>query len=516
METTNIKKVAIYLRKSRDKMEEEDVLWKHRLMLTEYAKKNKWEYKIFEEPIMSGERLTERIEINKMLEEVKQNKFDGVLVMDYDRLSRGGLGDFGIIEKIFEYTNTNIISLDKTYNFNNDGDSAMLSIKSVFANIELKAITKRFQNAKRAGATNGKFVNGEPPFPYYINRLVCIDNNGKQKVNNTIEVNPEQLKTYNKIKEMYLSNNYTIAEIVYYLNNNGIKPPRATTWGSKTVHRLLIHNFHMGIVTYGKYAWKKDLEGKRNPKNLRNESEWYVGQGVWQKLKTEEEHREILNIMDNNRRVPSRTKHKTHALSGLMYCKLCGHAMSFSISKPLKSGEKVVYVRCYYTDAYGNKCPQKAFKLKENFYDDVYDIVINSYLNSEILVETQASQDKITEKKTELQQFKKEMDKQETGLRRIKDAYISEALNLKEFGEEKKKVDDKINKIKEEINKAEDYIFNSTKYTKKELENKIKLFKHNWKRVKTEVDRNNLLKSVVKRFIYNRTPEDIILEIEYL
>jgi len=30
------------------------------------------------------------------------------------------------------------------------------------------------------------------------------------------------------------------------------------------------------------------------------------------------------------------------------------------------------------------------------------------------------------------------------------------------------------------------------------------------------VDRNNLLKSVVKRFIYNRTPEDIILEIEYL
>lgn len=44
----NIKKVAIYLRKSRDDADIDDILSKHRSRLVEYATKNKWTYDIYE------------------------------------------------------------------------------------------------------------------------------------------------------------------------------------------------------------------------------------------------------------------------------------------------------------------------------------------------------------------------------------------------------------------------------------------------------------------------------------
>ncbi|WP_207708347.1 hypothetical protein [Senegalia massiliensis] len=54
MRENDIKKVAIYLRKSRgDKNKEKDILSKHRLKLVEYAEEKKWEYVIYQEEITS-------------------------------------------------------------------------------------------------------------------------------------------------------------------------------------------------------------------------------------------------------------------------------------------------------------------------------------------------------------------------------------------------------------------------------------------------------------------------------
>lgn len=52
---TKVYKVAIYLRKSRDENGDiDDVLWKHRTRLVEYAESNGWRYDIYEEKVMSG------------------------------------------------------------------------------------------------------------------------------------------------------------------------------------------------------------------------------------------------------------------------------------------------------------------------------------------------------------------------------------------------------------------------------------------------------------------------------
>ena len=88
---SKISKVAIYLRKSRDENSDaEDVLWKHRTRLVEYAQQNGWQYDIYEEKIITGETLSDRPVIQKLLQEIEKYKYDAVLVIHPDRLSRGG------------------------------------------------------------------------------------------------------------------------------------------------------------------------------------------------------------------------------------------------------------------------------------------------------------------------------------------------------------------------------------------------------------------------------------------
>lgn len=109
-----IKQVAIYLRKSRDKKEDDDVFSKHQDTLVELCQSQKWNYKIYEE-IASGERLAYRFIIQDMLETVEDGSYDAILVTDTDRLGRGNDNDLGVIYESFcnHHHNTLIVPPQK-------------------------------------------------------------------------------------------------------------------------------------------------------------------------------------------------------------------------------------------------------------------------------------------------------------------------------------------------------------------------------------------------------------------
>ncbi len=84
----SIKRVAIYLRKSRNNEgeETEDTLAKHRKRLLDIAEKNNWEIKLFQEV---GSSMDEnRPEYQKMICEIKENLFDAVLSVNLARVTR--------------------------------------------------------------------------------------------------------------------------------------------------------------------------------------------------------------------------------------------------------------------------------------------------------------------------------------------------------------------------------------------------------------------------------------------
>ena len=101
------KKICIYLRKSelmknlKKHSGEGETLSKHRNALLKFAKENKLNVTDIKEEIVSGDSLFFRPKMLELLKEVENNMYYGVLVMDIDRLGRGGMKDQGIILDAF-------------------------------------------------------------------------------------------------------------------------------------------------------------------------------------------------------------------------------------------------------------------------------------------------------------------------------------------------------------------------------------------------------------------------------
>ena len=89
-----MKTYCMYLRKSRADRDSEltsdvDVLKRHEEILLTLAKKMKLNIvKIFRE-VVSGDSISARPEMQQLLKEVEQGLYDGVLVIEVERLARG-------------------------------------------------------------------------------------------------------------------------------------------------------------------------------------------------------------------------------------------------------------------------------------------------------------------------------------------------------------------------------------------------------------------------------------------
>ncbi|BBH19381.1 hypothetical protein Back11_07260 [Paenibacillus baekrokdamisoli] len=214
MESKTIKHVAVYLRKSRDDGEFEDVLSKHRDTLLALVENRNWTYRLYEE-VASGEKIESRKEMQKLLRHVEDQLYDGVVVMDIDRLGRGENKDWALIKDTFLNSETVIITPNKIYDLEIDNDDVSFDFMSIFARIEYKTIKRRMKQGKEAGAKKGMWTNGKPPFPYYYD-----------KNTRSVLVDETKLPIYRAIVEKYL-NGTNLGHIAIWLTIT--RYPRHTT-----------------------------------------------------------------------------------------------------------------------------------------------------------------------------------------------------------------------------------------------------------------------------------------------
>lgn len=514
IEREPIKTVAIYLRKSRDDADK-DVLTKHRAKLIDYANYKGWKFEIYEE-VVSGERLKTRPKMLELLDCIEQGLFDGVLVIDYDRLSRGGTRDFGEIIETCQYSDTKIITPDKIYDTNNSDDLMLLGLKSTFSGKELAVIKERFINGKKSGAKQGNWTNGKPPFPYEYKKEITINAQGKEVVQSYVIVNEEHRPTYNLMKELYISGQYNFESIAHYLNNKGMLTAKGGLWSNVTIQRTILHEFHTGKVVYGKNKWKKDRQGQKKLVATRNEEEWAVGYGNHEKLKTEKEQQAILAVLNRNNKVPHRARLGIFALSGLLYCKKCGKRMKINPERTKEPSERYIYIGCYKKDKFGVKCEQQGLKLDDDFYTALYDTIVNSYLDRDKLLNMEDNSTIVNINRAQLKKAQEELQAEEIRLDKVMTAYENNVYSLEQFSYRKTPIENKIKDLKRRIVELEHEIQGTSKINDNELSQRISYFMENWQNATTPKEQNDLLKTIVKKIYYDRNDDEVILEIEFM
>ena len=162
---------CIYLRKSRADREAEDrgemeTLARHEKLLLDLAKRQNLHIGAIYKEVVSGETISARPVMQQLLSEVERGLWDGVLVVEVERLARGDTIDQGVVSRAFQYSGTRIITPTKTYDPNNEFDEEYFEFGLFMSRREYKTIKRRLNAGRLASVKEGKYVGNKPPYGY--------------------------------------------------------------------------------------------------------------------------------------------------------------------------------------------------------------------------------------------------------------------------------------------------------------------------------------------------------------
>ena len=329
--------VIDYLRKSRSDdptLSVEEVLEKHETMLDEWAEKHLGskvpdENKFFE--VVSGETIADRPEIQKVLQMIESPKYKAIKVVDVQRLSRGDLEDAGRIIKLLRFTNTYVITPNKTYDLRDEYDRDMFERELKRGNEFLEYQKKIMNRGRLLSVSQGNYIGSVPP--YGFDKTWVLD--GKRKCP-TLKENKEQADVVRMIFDMYVNKDMGRTSIARRLDELGIKPPKGKHWSPEALKDMLENIHYIGKV---KWNWRKTVtiveDGqivKTNPKS--KVGEYLIYDGKHEGIISEELFYAAREKQGRNHRAKANTKVR-NPLAGLLYCS-CGRAMSLRTYKAQK------------------------------------------------------------------------------------------------------------------------------------------------------------------------------------
>lgn len=325
---------AEYLRKSRmeEGMETEEVLAKHRQALAEYAAKH--DIHIIETyyEVVSGESLYARPEMLRLLEDVEDGKYDAVLVMDLDRLSRGRMKDQGIILDAFRDSDTLIITPEKTYNLSDEIDDELAEFKTFMSRREYKIINKRLRRGLQQSIRSGCYVANAP----YGYKRVTIDRKP------TLEILEAEAQFVRMIFSMYLQGHGCIT-IARHINALGARPHRSAEFTRSSIAKILTNPTYAGKIVWDQ---KKHIRrGSRgNAKNIiiyQPKEKWTVVDGLHPSIIDQETFDTAQAIMAGRYHPSKNDGTIKSALAGLVKCSRCGRNM-----QKMNQHQRVAYLLC--------------------------------------------------------------------------------------------------------------------------------------------------------------------------
>lgn len=313
---------SAYVRKSRmDPNNEsvEETLSRHKRTLLQFAKTNNITITAFYEEVVSGDGLFVRPEMIRLLSDVEQGKYAGVLCMDIDRLGRVDTRDRGIILETFKASHTLILTPRKIYDLDDDIDEFSTEMQMLIARQELKKITQRLQAGSRRTIEDGGHT-WEPPFGY---RRVYIDKKP------TLEIHEEEANLVRMIFDMYVNQGYGSYTIADTINTMGYKTRKNTKFSRNTVRFFLQNPIYIGKIVWNKrhHIKKKHPEDKFRSE-LNPQSDWVVVDGIHPAIIDEDIFNKAQEIRKSRSHPPSYTGKIKNPFAGLIRCKNCGQLMS--------------------------------------------------------------------------------------------------------------------------------------------------------------------------------------------
>lgn len=321
---------AIYLRKSRKDLDAEargegETLERHFQILKDLAKRMRLNIRQIYAEVVSGESIEARPQMQKLLRDVETGVYDGVLVVEVERLARGDTSDQGRVAKTFKFSNTLIITPAKTYDPNNEFDEEYFEFGLFMSRREYKTIRRRLAAGTDSSCREGKYTGNVAPYGYERYKL-------KKEKGWSLKIVPDQASVVRMIFNWYLNGlsgtQVGYGRIAQELNRLSVPAPSGRSWTPDGVQNIIRNPVYAGYIKNGYRKEVKQLVDGRmiRSRPLNHDCKLYPGRH--EAIISQETWNAVSSRM-KNRYADSSTRKRPpqNPLAGLVRCSCCHRVM---------------------------------------------------------------------------------------------------------------------------------------------------------------------------------------------
>ena len=343
-----------------------------------YADYNDYEIvSTYEDAGKSGKSIEGRLEFNRMMEDIKSGK-DGVSFVLVFKLSRFGRNAADVLStlQVMQDFGVNLICVEDGIDSSKDAGKLMISVLSAVAEIERENIRVQTMEGRIQKAREGKWNGGFAPYGY-------------QLIDSKLQINEEEAEAIRVIFDQYVHTDIGANGVAKYLENHGIQKIQRQNgknplFDAHLVRLILKNPVYCGKIAYGRRKTEK-VYGTRNEYHLVEQDNYILTDGqheaiiaedVWQAAQVK-----LLAQAKKYEHVNRGKDTKTHLLSGIVKCPVCGAGMYGNKSiKRKKDGTKYkdfYYYGCKHrTMTRGHKCDYKKLIREELLDDAVAEVIV--------------------------------------------------------------------------------------------------------------------------------------------
>ncbi|MEK5161215.1 recombinase family protein [Paenibacillus sp. FSL R5-0527] len=284
---------------------------------------------------VSGKSIKGRYELQRLLKDAEEAKFDEVIVWKFNRMARKNIDLLHIVD-LLEKNNIAFRSFSENFDTGTPMGRFALQMMGAVGELERNTIVDNVKMGHRQRAKTGRH-NGKVPLGYKV-----IEGKGDSRENKSVVVVvEEEAAIVRYIFEQYASG-HGLKTIANQLNHRGHRTKTGKPFSTTAIRDLLDNPMFIGKIRYNRYEnW-----AERRRKGISNEP--ILVDGNHPPIITEELWDKVKLLRKKKGSLPKKRFEGEYLLTGLIRCPECGAAMTASRTiNRSKDGTKIT--RMYYS-----------------------------------------------------------------------------------------------------------------------------------------------------------------------
>lgn len=325
-----LEEVVMYLRKSRSDdptLTVQEVLRNHEKELDDWCERNlggtvdeKRKYK----EIVSGEKMAERPELQKILKELERPDIKYLITNEPQRLSRGYLDEIGKLVLLLRHNHITVITPTKIYNMEDEYDRELFERELKRGNEYLEYFKKIQKRGKDRKVADGEYIGNIVPYGYKKKQY----KEGKRTIK-TLEVVPEEAEIIRMMFRWYVDEGLSMYGVAKRLNELKIPSHSGKPWSPNSAIKEILRN----PVYIGKIRWQNQI----NVTTVENQelvtrklrvknNDYLLFDGLHEPIIDDETFQKAQ--VERKQKVPKKIKSNfVNHYAGIVFCAKCGRSM---------------------------------------------------------------------------------------------------------------------------------------------------------------------------------------------